>query len=74
MDGARDGGSVECAETPLFFIKGFGFPLPFIYSPIVIKENMAGYSSRRKRLGEVREERRRRRRRKGAQEEMEKVK
>lgn len=38
MDGGRDGGSVECAETPLFSIKGFGFPLPFSYSPTVIKE------------------------------------
>lgn len=69
MDGARDGGSVECAETPLFSIKGFalGF-LPFIFSPIMIKENTD--SSRKKRLGEVTEEMRR----KGAQEEMEKVK
>ena len=38
MDVGRDGGSVECIETPLFSIKGFGFPLLFIYSPTVIKE------------------------------------
>ena len=38
VEGGRDGGSVECAETPLFCIKGFGFPLLFSYSPTVIKE------------------------------------
>ena len=43
MDGGRDSGSVECAETPLFSIKGFGFPLLFIYSPTVIKET-AGWN------------------------------
>lgn len=38
VDGRRDGGSVECAETPLFSIKGFELPLLFIYSPTLIKQ------------------------------------
>lgn len=29
--------SVECAETPLFSIKGFELPFLFIYSPTLIK-------------------------------------
>lgn len=52
VDGGRDGGSVECTETPMFSIKGFEFPLLFIYSPTVIKET-TGWSTadERKRLG-----------------------
>lgn len=50
MDGGRDGGSVECAETPLFSIKGFGFPLLFIYSPAVIKET-TGWNTADERKG-----------------------
>lgn len=44
MDGGRDSGSVECAETPLFPIKGSGFPLLFINSPAVIKDT-AGWNT-----------------------------
>lgn len=58
MDGGGDGGSVECAETPLFSIKGFGFPLLFIYSPTVIKETTGwNIADERKGLGTVNKER-----------------
>ncbi len=58
MDGGRDGGSVECAEIPLFSIKGFRFPLLFIYSPAVIKETMGWKTAdERKGSGTVNKER-----------------
>lgn len=57
MDGGRDGGSVECAETLLFSIKGFEFPLLFIYSPTVIKTTGWNIAEERKSSGTVNKDR-----------------